>query len=152
MKVKELIEKNIARGDFPCCTLIYKNTEEGLMKVYDRIDTDDTINLFLSKQVEGWTGVFFPFLFYIINYFKRLKMTIREFNEQFEELSRQFGLHDVLNTFNLHLTQRIHDLQEKDTDTEEEYNDDLREIDNLEYLQEQIVLILNELTKLGYVK
>ena len=40
------------------------------------------------------------------------KMTIREFNEQFEELSRQFGLHDVLNTFNLHLTQRIHDLQE----------------------------------------
>ena len=73
-------------------------------------------------------------------------MTIREFNEQFEELSRQFGLHDVLNTFNLHLTQRIHDLQEK------EYNDDLREIDNLEYLQEQLVLVLNCLTKLGYVK
>ena len=73
-------------------------------------------------------------------------MTIREFNEQFEELSRQFGLHDVLNTFNLHLTQRIHDLQE------EEYNDDLREIDNLEYLQEQLVLVLNCLTKLGYVK
>ena len=76
----------------------------------------------------------------------------REFNEQFEELSRQFGLHDVLNTFNLHLTQRIHDLQEKETDTEEEYNDDLREIDNLEYLQEQLVLVLNELTKLGYAK
>ena len=79
-------------------------------------------------------------------------MTIREFNEQFEELSRQFGFHDVLNTFNLHLTQRIHDLQEKETDTEEEYNDDLREIDNLEYLQEQIVLVLNCLTKLGYAK
>ena len=79
-------------------------------------------------------------------------MTIREFNEQFEELSRQFGLHDVLNTFNLHLTQRIHDLQETETDTEEEYNDDLREIDNLEYLQEQIVLVLNCLTKLGYAK
>ena len=78
-------------------------------------------------------------------------MTIREFNEQFEELSTQFGLHDVLNTFNLHLTQRIHDLQEKGTDTEEEYNDDLREIDNLEYLQEQLVLVLNGLTKLGYV-
>lgn len=79
-------------------------------------------------------------------------MTIREFNEQFEELSRQFGLHDVLSTFNLHLTQRIHDLQEKEADTEEEYNDDLREIDNLEYLQEQLVLVLNGLTKLGYVK
>ena len=79
-------------------------------------------------------------------------MTIREFNEQFEELSRQFGLRDVLNTINLHLTQRIHDLQEKGTDTEEEYNDDLREIDNLEYLQEQLVLVLNGLTKLGYVK
>ena len=79
-------------------------------------------------------------------------MTIREFNEQFEELSRQFGLRDVLNTFNLRLTQRIHDLQEKETDTEEEYNDDLREIDNLEYLQEQLVLVLNGLTKLGYVK
>ena len=77
-------------------------------------------------------------------------MTIREFNEQFEELSRQFGLHDVLNTFNLHLTQRIHDLQEKES--EEECNDDLREIDNLEYLQEQLVLVLNGLTKLGYVK
>lgn len=49
--------------DFPCCTLIYKNTEEGLVKVYDRIDTDDTINPFLSKQVEDWTGVFFPSYF-----------------------------------------------------------------------------------------
>ena len=79
-------------------------------------------------------------------------MTIRGFYERFEELWRQFGLQDVLNSFNLLLTKRIHDLQEKDTDTEEEYNDDLREIDNLEYLQEQIVLVLNGLTKLGYVK
>lgn len=63
MKVKDLVEKNIACGDFPCCTLIYKNTEEGLMKVYDSIDTDHTIKPFLSKQVEDWTGVFFPSFF-----------------------------------------------------------------------------------------
>ena len=63
MKVKELIEKNITHEDFPCCTIIYKHTEESLMKVYDRIDTDDTINPFLSKQVEDWTGVFFPSFF-----------------------------------------------------------------------------------------
>ena len=60
MKVKDLVENNKTHEDFPCCTLIYKNTEEGLVKVYDRIDTDDTINPFLSKQIEDWTGVFFP--------------------------------------------------------------------------------------------
>ena len=63
MKVKDLVQKNIARGDFPCCTLIYKNTEEGLVKVYDSIDTNDTIKPFLSKQVDDWTGVFFPSFF-----------------------------------------------------------------------------------------
>lgn len=58
MKVKDLVEKNITE-DFPCCVLIYKNTEEGLMKVYDSIDTDGTIKPFLSKQVDDWTGVYF---------------------------------------------------------------------------------------------
>ena len=62
MKVKDLVQKNIAR-DFPCCSLIYKNTEEGLMKVYDSIDTDGTIKPFLSKQVKDWIGVFFPSYF-----------------------------------------------------------------------------------------
>lgn len=61
MKVKDLVQKNIAR-DLPYCTIIYKNTEEGLMKVYDSI-TDHTINPFLSKQVDGWTGVYFPSFF-----------------------------------------------------------------------------------------
>ena len=61
-KVKDLVRKNIAR-DFPCCTLIYRNTEEGLMKVYDSIDTDSTIKPFLSKQVDDWTGVYFPSFF-----------------------------------------------------------------------------------------
>ena len=61
-KVKYMVQKNIAR-DFPCCTLIYKNTEEGLMKVYDSIDTDSTIKPFLSKKVKDWTGVFFPSFF-----------------------------------------------------------------------------------------
>ena len=34
-------------------SLLYNNlkTEEGLVKVHDRIDTDDTIKPFLSKQV-----------------------------------------------------------------------------------------------------
>ena len=63
MKVKELIEKNITNEDFPCCTIIYKHTEEDLVKVYDSIDTDHTIKPFLSKQVEDWTGVFFPSFF-----------------------------------------------------------------------------------------
>ena len=62
MKVKDLVQKNIAR-DFPCCTLIYKHTKEGLMKVYDSIDTDGTIKPFLSKQVKDWTGVYFPSFF-----------------------------------------------------------------------------------------
>ena len=62
-KVKDLVRKNIAR-DFPCCTLIYKNTEEGLMKVYDSIDTDSTIKPFLSKQVEGFKiGTCYPSYF-----------------------------------------------------------------------------------------
>ena len=63
MTVKELIKKNITHKDFSCCTLIYKHTEEGLMKVYDSIDTNHTIKPFLSKQVEDWTGVFFPSFF-----------------------------------------------------------------------------------------
>lgn len=64
MTVKELIKKNITHKDFPCCTLIYKHTEEGLMKVYERIDTDDTIKPFLSKQVEGFKiGVSYPSYF-----------------------------------------------------------------------------------------
>ena len=63
MNVKKLIKKNITHEDFPCCTLIYKNTAEGLVKVYDSIDTDHTIKPFLSKQVEDWTGVFFPSFF-----------------------------------------------------------------------------------------
>ena len=63
MKVKDLVQKNIAGRDFPCCTLIYKNTKEGLKKVYDSIDTDGSIKLFLSKQVDDWTGVYFPSFF-----------------------------------------------------------------------------------------
>lgn len=63
MKVKDLVQKNITRKDFPRCTIIYKNTEEGLVKVYDSIDTDHTIKPFLSKQVDDWTGVFFPSFF-----------------------------------------------------------------------------------------
>ena len=62
MKVKDLVQKNIAR-DLPCCTLIYKNTKEGLKKVYDSIATDGTIKPFLSKKVEDWTGVYFPSFF-----------------------------------------------------------------------------------------
>lgn len=61
-KVKDLVQKNIAH-DLPCCTIIYKNTKEGLMKVYDSIETDGTINPFLSKQVKDWTGVYFPSYF-----------------------------------------------------------------------------------------
>ena len=52
MKVKDLVENNKTHEDFPCCIIIYKQTEEGLVKVCDRIDTDDTIKPFLSKQVE----------------------------------------------------------------------------------------------------
>ena len=64
MTVRELIKKNITRKDFPCCTIIYKHTEEGLMKVYDRIDTDDTIKPFLSKQVESFKiGTCYPSYF-----------------------------------------------------------------------------------------
>lgn len=64
MTVKELIKKNITRKDFSCCTLIYKHTEEGLVKVYDRIDIDDNIKPFLSKQVEGFKiGLSYPSYF-----------------------------------------------------------------------------------------
>lgn len=64
MTVRELVEKNITHEDFSCCTLIYKHTEEGLVKVYDRIDIDDTIKPFLSKQVEGFKiGVSYPSYF-----------------------------------------------------------------------------------------
>ena len=38
MKVKDLVENNKTHEDFPCCTIIYKHSEEGLVKVYDRID------------------------------------------------------------------------------------------------------------------
>ena len=63
MTVKDLVEKNMTH-DFPCCTLIYKNTEEGLVKVYDSIDTDHTIKPFLSKQVEGFKiGTIYPYYF-----------------------------------------------------------------------------------------
>ena len=54
MKVKDLVENNKTHEDFPCCIIIYKRTKDGLVKVYDRIDTDDTINPFLSKQVESF--------------------------------------------------------------------------------------------------
>ena len=65
MTVEELIKKNITHKDFPCCTLIYKHTQKkGLVKVYDRIDIDDTIKPFLSKQVEGFKiGVSYPSYF-----------------------------------------------------------------------------------------
>ena len=64
MKVKDLVEKNMTRVDFPCCTIIYKHTKEGFVKVYDRIDTDDTINPFLSKQVESFKiGTIYPSYF-----------------------------------------------------------------------------------------
>ena len=64
MTVKELIKKNITHKDFSCCTLIYKHTKEGLVKVYDRIDTDETIKPFLSKQVEGFKiGTIYPSYF-----------------------------------------------------------------------------------------
>ena len=50
MKVKDLVEKYNTRG----FSLLYNNlqTEEGLVKVCERIDADDTIKPFLSKQVE----------------------------------------------------------------------------------------------------
>ena len=63
MKVKDLVEKNMTHEDFPRCTLIYKHTKEGLVKVYDSIDADCTIKPFLSKQVDDWTGVYFPSYF-----------------------------------------------------------------------------------------
>ena len=64
MKVKDLVQKNITYEDFPCCTIIYKRAKEGLVKGYDRIDTDDTINPFLSKQVEGFKiGTCYPSYF-----------------------------------------------------------------------------------------
>ena len=64
MKVKDLVQKNMTYWDFPRCTLIYKNTKEGLVKVYDRIDADDTIKPFLSKQVEGFKiGTCYPSYF-----------------------------------------------------------------------------------------
>ena len=64
MKVKDLVEKNMTHEDFPCCTIIYKHTKEGLVKVYDRIDMNDTINQFLSKQVESFKiGTIYPSYF-----------------------------------------------------------------------------------------
>lgn len=64
MTVEELIKKNITHKDFPCCTIIYKHTKDGLVKVYDRIDTDDTIKPFLSKQVDGFKiGTIYPSYF-----------------------------------------------------------------------------------------
>ena len=56
--------KNITHEDFPCCTIIYKQTKEGLVKVCDRIDADDTIKPFLSKQVESFKiGTIYPSYF-----------------------------------------------------------------------------------------
>ena len=64
MKVKDLVEKNMTHEDFPCCTIIYKNTKDDLVKVYDRIDIDDTIKPFLSKQVESFKiGTIYPSYF-----------------------------------------------------------------------------------------
>ena len=64
MKVKDLVEKNMTHEDFPCCTIIYKHTEDGLVEVYDRIDADDTIKPFLNKQVEGFKiGAIYPSYF-----------------------------------------------------------------------------------------
>ena len=64
MKVKDLVEKNITHEDFPCCTIIYKHSRECLVKVYDRIDADDTIKPFLNKQVEGFKiGTIYPSYF-----------------------------------------------------------------------------------------
>lgn len=64
MKVKDLVENNKTHEDFPCCTIIYKHSEEGLVEVYDRIDTDETIKPFLSKQVEGFKiGTCYPSYF-----------------------------------------------------------------------------------------
>ena len=64
MKVKDLVENNITHADFPCCTIIYKRPKECLVKGYDRIDTDDTINPFLSKQVESFKiGTIYPSYF-----------------------------------------------------------------------------------------
>ena len=47
-------------------SLLYNNlqTKEGLVKVCDRIDTDDTIKPFLSKQVESFKiGTIYPSYF-----------------------------------------------------------------------------------------
>ena len=47
-------------------SLLYNNlqTEEGLVKVCDRIDADDTINQFLSKQIESFKiGTIYPSYF-----------------------------------------------------------------------------------------
>ena len=64
MKVKDLVENNKTHEDFPCCTIIYKHAKDGLVKVYDRIDTDETIKPFLSKQVEGFKiGTCYPSYF-----------------------------------------------------------------------------------------
>lgn len=64
MKVKDLVENNKTHEDFPCCTLIYKRTKDGLVKVYDRIDTDETIKPFLTKQVDGFKiGTCYPSFF-----------------------------------------------------------------------------------------
>ena len=64
MKVKDLVQKNKTHEDFPCCTIIYKNTKDGLVKVYDRIDADDTIKPFLNKQVESFKiGTIYPSYF-----------------------------------------------------------------------------------------
>ena len=62
MTVKDLVEKYNTWG----FSLLYNNlqTEEGLVKVHDRIDTDDTINPFLSKQVKSFKiGTCYPSYF-----------------------------------------------------------------------------------------
>lgn len=64
MQVRDLITRNKTDEDMPCCTIIYKHTKEGLDKVYDRIDIDDTIKPFLTKQVESFKiGTCYPSYF-----------------------------------------------------------------------------------------
>lgn len=64
MLVRDLITRNKTDEDMPCCTIIYKHTKEGLEKVYDRIEIDDTIKPFLTKQVESFKiGLCYPSYF-----------------------------------------------------------------------------------------
>lgn len=63
MIVKDLVQKNITNGGFSSLYTNLQTHKRRSVKVYDSIDTNDTIKPFLSKQVEDWTGVFFPSFF-----------------------------------------------------------------------------------------